>query len=108
MYTFHYADDVDMVVAMLPPARDKVAEAREKKATPELTAMLLRPEELRDRLAIPLTATLPPDTPKVKELTGDNPETKVVSALTNANVFQVTFQQSQDAKTYLVLRPLPR
>jgi hypothetical protein len=43
----------------------------------------------------------------VKELTEDNPETKVVSALTTPNVFAVTFQQAQDAKTYLVLRPLP-
>ncbi len=105
LYTFHYAKDVDMVVALLPPASDEVAEAREKETTPALTAMLLRPEELRDRLQVPLTATIPPRTPKIDELTEDNPETQVVTALTAPNVFAVTFQQAQDAKTYLVLQP---
>jgi len=107
LYSFHYIDDLDMVVALLPPSSEEVAKARKADTQPTLTAMLLRPEELRDRLAIPLTATIPPRTPKVKELTEDNPETKVVSALTTPNVFAVTFQQAQDAKTYLVLRPLP-
>jgi hypothetical protein len=107
LYSFHYIDDLDMVVALLPPSSEEVAKARKADTQPTLTAMLLRPEELRDRLAIPLTATIPPRTPKVKELTEDNPETKVVSALTTSNVFAVTFQQAQDAKTYLVLRPLP-
>ena len=105
LYTFHYADDVDMVVALLPPSSDKVAQARKKDTTPVLTAMLLRPEELRDRLQVPLTATIPPRTPKIAELTGDNPEAQVVTSLTAPNVFAVTFQQAQDAKTYLVLEP---
>ena len=105
LYTFHYAEDVDMVVALLPPASDKVAEARKAKTTPVLTAMLLRPEELRDRLQVPLTATLPPRTPKIGELTQDNPEAQVVTAITAPNVFAVTFQQAQDSKTYLVLEP---
>jgi hypothetical protein len=106
LYSFHYIDGLDMVVALLPPSSKDVKKAREDDTTPTLTAMLLRPEELRDRLEIPLTATIPPRTPKVKELTADNPETKVVSALTTPNVFAVTFQQAQDAKTYLVLRRL--
>ena len=106
LYSFHYIDGLDMVVALLPPSSKDVKKARDGDTTPTLTAMLLRPEELRDRLAIPLTATIPPRTPKVKELTEDNPETKVVSALTTPNVFTVTFQQAQDAKTYLVLRAL--
>jgi hypothetical protein len=106
LYTFHYADDVDMVIALLPPSSKDVADARAKETNPELTAMLLRPEELRDRLEIPLTATIPPRTPKVKELTAQNPETRTVTSLTDPNVFQVTFQQAQDAKAYLVLRPL--
>lgn len=107
LYSFHYIDDLDMVVALLPPSSEEVAKARKADTQPTLTAMLLRPEELRDRLAIPLTATIPPRTPKVKELTEDNPETKIVSSLTTPNVFSVTFQQAQDAKTYLVLRRLP-
>ena len=106
LYSFHYIDGLDMVVALLPPSSKDVKKAREDDTTPTLTAMLLRPEELRDRLEIPLTATIPPRTPKAKELTADNPETKVVSALTTPNVFAVTFQQAQDAKTYLVLRRL--
>ena len=60
--------------------------------------MLLRPEELRDRLQVPLTATIPPRTPKAAELTEDNPETRVVTALTAPNVFAVTYQQAQDAQ----------
>jgi hypothetical protein len=105
LYTFHYAEDVDMVVALLPPASDEVAAARKQETTPELTAMLLRPEELRDRLQVPLTATIPPRTPRIAELTADNPETRIVTALTAPNVFSVTFQQAQDAKMYLVLEP---
>ncbi|HYH90865.1 MAG TPA: hypothetical protein VEX67_16650 [Solirubrobacteraceae bacterium] len=105
LYTFHYAGDVDMVVALLPPSSAEVAQARSAKTTPELTAMLLRPEELRDRLQVPLTATIPPRTPKAAELTEDNPETRVVTALTAPNVFAVTYQQAQDAQSYLVLQP---
>ena len=107
MYSFHYIDGLDMVVALLPPSSDAVKQARADKKQLPLTAMLLRPEELRDRLQIPLTATISPRTPKAKELTEDNPETQVVSALVSPNVFEVTFQQAQDASAYLVLRPLP-
>ena len=107
MYSFHYIDGLDMVVALLPPSSDAVKQAREDDEQLPLTAMLLRPEELRDRLQIPLTATISPRTPKAKELTKDNPETQVVSALVTPNVFEVTFQQAQDASAYLVLRPLP-
>ena len=107
LYSFHYIDGLDMVVALLPPSSEAVKKAREANEQPPLTAMLLRPEELRDRLQIPLTATISPRTPKAKELTEDNPETKVVSSLVSPNVFEVTFQQAQDANAYLVLRPLP-
>jgi hypothetical protein len=104
LYTFHYAGDVDMVVTLLPPSADEVKKARKAETQPKLYAMLLRPDELRDRLQVPLTATIPPRTPKVAELTDDNPETQTVAALTGANVFEVSFQQAQDAKAYLVLQ----
>ncbi|HZB77503.1 MAG TPA: hypothetical protein VE526_14830 [Solirubrobacteraceae bacterium] len=104
LYTFHYAKDIDMVIALLPPSAAEVAKARKAEAQPKLYAMLLRPDELRDRLQVPLTATIPPRTPKVAELTPANPETQTVTALTSGNVFEVSFQQAQDAKAYLVLQ----
>ena len=106
LYTFHYVDDWTWSSRSYR-RRAKRRQGAQERHDAGLTAMLLRPEELRDRLEVPLTATIPPRTPKTKEFTGDNPETKVCHALTTPNVFAVTFQQAQDAKTYLVLRRLP-
>ena len=81
-----------------------VAKARTADTTPTLTAMLLRPGGAARPARDPAHGDDPAaDAEGRRSSRADNPETKVVSALTTPNVFAVTFQQAQDAKTYLVL-----
>jgi hypothetical protein len=104
LYTFRYAEDVDMVVALLPPSPPK---AGEQPATagqlPPFPAMLFRPGDLRGELGVPLAATLPPATPRPEQIDLDEPEAKRIDALTRANFFTASFQQGQDASLFLVL-----
>lgn len=99
LYTFRYADDVDMVVALLPP-----------RATPEGQppepgqALLFRPGDLADRLDVPLGATIPRRTPRPETFPLHGPEGRRVEALTMSNLFQVSLQQSQDATAFMVLQ----
>jgi hypothetical protein len=72
-----------------------------------LQALLLRPADLADRLAVPLEETLARTTPKPAAFKPDVPEAQTVELLTGSNLFEAAFQQGQDAKAHLVLsRPL--
>ena len=98
---------LDMVVALLPPSSKDVEQGAggrtRRRRSPRCCC---GPEELRDRLRDPAHRD---DPAADAEGEGAHRRTtrrrKVVSALTTPNVFAVTFQQAQDAKTYLVLRP---
>ena len=105
LYTFRYADDVDMVVTLLPPLRPK---AGEDAAPPAQQAILYRPGDLADRLDVPLAATIPPQTPRPETLALDSPEAQGIAALSNSNEFLAVFRQTQDAHTYLVLDRAPK
>jgi hypothetical protein len=110
LYTFHYADDVDMVVALLPPPPpEKGEEPAEGQAglTP-VQALFFRPGDLEGQLAVPLDETIPPRTPLPEQFAATrNPDAQRVDALTRANVFTATFTQTQDASLYLVLHRPP-
>ena len=101
LYTFHYADDVDMVVTLLPPAPDANAESTGQ--LPPVQALFFRPGDLRGELGVPLTATIPPKTPRPEQINFAKPEYKRLDALTRSNLFQASFQQGQDASVFLVL-----
>jgi len=103
LYTFRYTDDVDTVVALLPPLRPPEPEGDEPAAPAQVQAMLFRPGDLADRLGVPLVATIPPQTPRPENLSLTSPEARSISALTSANEFVATFQHGQNAQAYLVL-----
>jgi hypothetical protein len=102
LYTFRYAEDVDMVVTLLPPAPPK--QGAEPSAQPRpVPALFYRPGDLRGELGVPLEATLPPLPPRPEQLDLDKPEAKRIDALTRGNSFMASFQQGQDASLFLVL-----
>jgi hypothetical protein len=104
LYTFRYADDVDMVVALLPPSPPK---ARQEQQTagqlPPFPAMFFRPGDLRGELGVPLESTLPAAPPRPEQIDLKKPEFKRIDALTRGNSFTASFQQGQDASLFLVL-----
>ena len=102
LYTFHYADDIDMVVTLLPPAPPKANE-QESTELPPVQAMFYRPGDLQGELDVPLDATVPPLTPRPEQIDLSKPEAKRIDALTRSNLFQASFQQGQDASVFLVL-----
>jgi len=103
LYTFHYTDDVDMVVALLPPNPDDAAKAPTLGKLPRIPALFYRPGDLRGELGVPLTSTLPELTPRPEQIDLEDPEAKRIDALTRSNSFTATFQQGQDASVFLVL-----
>jgi hypothetical protein len=103
LYTFRYAEDVDMVVTLLPPVRTEKPKGDEPAPQPQIQAVLFRPGDLKDRLEAPLVATIPPQTPRPETFDLDALEARNISALTTSNEFVATFQQGQDAMAYLVL-----
>jgi hypothetical protein len=103
LYTFHYADDVDMVVTLLPPPPPKAGETEAAGELPPVQALFYRPGDLRGELGVPLEATVPPLTPRPEQIELADPEAKRIDALTRSNLFRATFQQGQDASLFLVL-----
>jgi hypothetical protein len=103
LYTFHYTDDVDMVVALLPPNPDDAAKAPTLGKLPQIPALFYRPGDLRSELGVPLTSTLPERTPRPEQFKLEDPEARRVDALTRSNSFTATFQQGQDSSVFLVL-----
>jgi hypothetical protein len=99
LYTFRYIDDVDMVVALLPPLPPKKGDATTTmQARP---ALFYRPGDLKPELDRPIDATIAPATPRPETIAP--PEVKQIDAITTPNLFEATFQQAQDARAYLVL-----
>src|SRR5215211_5352412 len=109
LYTFRYIDDVDLVVALLPPKppdKPKKGAAAATTATETPTqALFFRPGDLEPQLEIPLDATIPPRTPRPETIPGI--EARRIDALTRSNLFLASFQQGQDQKAFLVLDRLP-
>ncbi|HKH18745.1 MAG TPA: hypothetical protein VKA57_14550 [Solirubrobacteraceae bacterium] len=103
LYTFRYADDVDMVVTLLPPPPPKPDEQATAGQLPPVPALFYRPGDLRGELGVPLESTLPALTPRPEQVDLDKPEAKRIDALTRSNSFTATFQQGQDASVFLVL-----
>jgi hypothetical protein len=109
LYTFRYARDVDVVVALLPPNAEAIAAASRPTATPRQVtqarphALLFRAGDLRRQLDAPLRETLAARTPRPETVGG---EASRIERLTRPNLFQAEFKQAQDLKAYLVLEPV--
>ena len=103
LYTFRYADDVDMVVALLPPDPDRADAEATAGQLPPFPAMFFRPGDLRGELGVPLESTLPAATPRPEQIDLDDPVSKRIDTLTSGNFFTASFQQGQDASVFLVL-----
>jgi hypothetical protein len=103
LYTFRYAEDVDMVVALLPPSPPKANEQPTAGQLPPFPAMFFRPGDLRGELGVPLESTLPPAPPRPEQIDLEDDEAKRIEALTSGNFFTASFQQGQDASVFLVL-----
>jgi hypothetical protein len=103
LYTFRYADDVDMVVALLPPDPNRADDEPTAGQLPPFPAMFFRPGDLRGELGVPLKATLPAQPPRPEQIDLEDPLSKRIDALTRGNFFTASFQQGQDASVFLVL-----
>jgi hypothetical protein len=99
LYTFRYIDDVDMVVALLPPPLKKSQQPTT--AMQPRPALFYRPGDLKPELDRPINTTIAPATPRPETIAP--PEVKQIDAITTPNLFEATFQQAQDARAYLVL-----
>jgi hypothetical protein len=94
LYSFHYIDGVDSVVALLPPRADGNA----------ATAVFLERGDLGPELGGPLGQTLTsPLTPGVGEIPPD--EQRVIDRTTRSRVYQYSYLQAQDGSPIMVLEP---
>jgi hypothetical protein len=98
LYTFRYIDDVDMVVALLPPV---IKKGQPPTVLAPRPALFYRPGDLKPELDRPINATIAPATPRPETIAP--PEVKQIDAITTPNLFEASFQQAQDAHAYLVL-----
>jgi hypothetical protein len=94
LYSFHYLDGVDSVVALLPPRADGNRK----------TAVFLERGELGPELGRPLGQTLTsPLTPGIGEIAPD--EQRVIDRTTRSRVYQYSYLQAQDGSPIMVLEP---
>jgi hypothetical protein len=106
LYSFAYVDDLDSVIALLPPYGEQAQQ------TPMTTlALFFRRGDLRDQLEAPLAATLP-DASAHTAAPVAAPRTLALDRLTRDRVFEFTFTRIQTGSPILLLRPfgtaLPR
>jgi len=95
LYSFHYLNGVENVVALLPPAPGQRPR----------NAVFFRRRDLAPALDHPLAATLPSPPPTLNALPS-SPEATLIAQLTDRNLFQYSFQQGQDLGAFLVLNRL--
>jgi hypothetical protein len=94
LYTFKYVDDVDSVIALLPPNPE--AEAG--------TAVFFQKNDFGAELQRPLSRTLAlPDPPVGTQL--DPREGLIVDQLTRPRLFSYQFQQAQEGSAIIILAP---
>ena len=93
LYSFRYLDDVDSVVALMPPAKGQKPQK----------AVFFRRSVLQPALDRPLPQTLPSPPPTVAGLV-ESPQANLVKSVTNPSVFCFSFEPSQDLGAFLVLQ----
>jgi hypothetical protein len=94
LYSFNYIDNVDSVLALMPPRADGNS----------ATAVFLERGDLGPELGRPLGQTLTsPLTPGVGEIPAD--EQRVVDRVTRSRLYQYSYLQAQDGSPVMVLEP---
>jgi hypothetical protein len=104
LYSFRYLPNVDMVVTLLPPPPPdptKDSATATSASAPPLQAVFYRPGDLKSQLQVPLGVTVPATAPHPDTI--PSAEGRKIDSLTLSNLFQATFQQTQDLKAYIVL-----
>ena len=94
LYSFHYLEGVDSVLALLPPRAD----GNQK------TAVFIERGEVGAELGRPLDRTLTsPLTPGIGEIASD--EQRVIDRITRSRVYRYSYLQAQDGSPIMVLEP---
>ena len=112
LYSFRYLPDVQMVVALLPPApkaeqvhidpQARTAGGKKAKVEPfQRQALFWRRSELRRQLETPLATTLALKAPKIDSVA--KPEAKRIDDLTLEHLYTYEHIQQQDGSIYLKL-----
>ncbi len=95
LYTFKYVDDIDSVIALLPPSPE--AESG--------SAAFFQKDHFEHELKVPLSRTLSrPDPPIAAQL--DPADGLIVDRLTRPRLFSYQFQPAQEGSWILILAPL--
>ncbi|TMJ94177.1 MAG: hypothetical protein E6G67_10265 [Actinobacteria bacterium] len=94
LYTFEYAQDIDSVVAFLPP----------KKGSRPTFTMFFQRSDLQAQLSRPLANTVTPGTPPLPKTIAAG-EAATIDSLTNAHLFKFQFQPLADGGVVLILDP---
>ena len=96
LYSFHYLDDVDQIVVFMPPP----------KGQDPSQVLFFRRGDVDTQLDRPLTATLAPKAPTVRDVTR-SPDVSLVNRITLPKIFNFSLTQANtDNRGFLVLDPL--
>ncbi|MDQ6749919.1 MAG: hypothetical protein M3Z33_04080 [Actinomycetota bacterium] len=93
LYSFHYLDGIDSVVALMPPLPGHKPQ----------NAVFFKRDGLQTALDRPLPQTLPSPPPTVVGLM-QSPQATFVNSVTSPSVFCYSFEQGQDLGAFLVLQ----
>ena len=100
LYSFAYVDDLDSVIALLPPFGDQA----QQESTRTL-ALFFRRGDLRPQLEAPLAATLPDASAETAAPLGTR-RSLALERLTRDRVFEFSFARIQTGSPILLLRPI--
>jgi hypothetical protein len=93
LYSFHYLDGVNNVVALMPPAPGQRPQ----------NAVFFQRNEFKKVLNHPISEVLPSPPPSLSGL-NTSPQGKLISQVTAPSVYCFSFEQAQDLSAFLVLQ----
>lgn len=94
LYTFTYIDDMDSIVALLPPPRADGEGA---------TAVFLERSDVKAELGRPIGQTLTSPVPELGATPAE--ELRAIDRVTRSRVYEFTYLQAQDGSPVMVLTP---
>lgn len=104
LYTFKYVDEIDSVIALLPPPPDR---AENPNASQNATALFFEKRDFENELDRPLAETLArTNAPAVTVVTLSPIESIKIDRLTRPHLFTYQFQQLQEGSAVIVLAPI--
>jgi hypothetical protein len=103
LYTFKYVDEIDSVIALLPPPPDTESNAN---AAQNATALFFEKRDFENELDRPLTQTLARTDAPAVTVTISPVESIRIDRLTRPHLFTYQFQQLQEGSAVIVLAPI--